>query len=174
MLAVPANISFQQAIELTQALVSRMEQGTLSDAEIAQTIAALVQTVDGARGFFVGYLTDDRSLADHPTEAVISALRTSPEVAADLLVKNLAMSTAVAITHRRNDNLDMAQGSDRVRSRTTALIQKLQLPEIEQKAKQLRAATETGGGEYEDFLNRWKYDTEQRLAIREAIEQVSG
>jgi hypothetical protein len=177
MLTVPVNISFQQAIELTQSLVSRMEQGTLSDAEIAQTIEALVQTVDGARGFFVGYLTDDpddRPLADHPSQAAINALRTSPEVVSDLLVKNLVMSTAMAITHRRNENPEMAAGSDRVRSRTTALIQQLQLPEIQQKATQLRAATETNEGVYKDFLNRWQYDAEQREAMREAIDRVIG
>lgn len=172
--SVPADISFQQAIELTQSLVSCLEQGTASDAEAARTIAALVQTVDGARGFFVGYLTDDRSLADHPSTAVVQALRTSPEVVSDLLVKNLAMSTAMAIAHRRNENLEMAAGSDRVRSRSAHLMMQLQLPEIEQKAQQLRAATESADGEYLDFLNRWKYDAEQREAIREAIDGVRG
>lgn len=171
---VPAPVSFQQAIALTQALASRMEQGTVSDAEITQTIADLVQTIDGARGFFVGYLSGDSAVADQPTAPVVQALRTSPQVVADLLVKNLAMSTATAMTHRRNQNSDMAAGSDRVQSRTAKLIQQLQLPEIQQKAIQLRDSAAGRDGVYQDFLQRWGYDTEQKAEIRAAIDRVMG
>ncbi|NJR39735.1 MAG: hypothetical protein HC781_14075 [Leptolyngbyaceae cyanobacterium CSU_1_4] len=165
-------ITFEQAIALTQTLLTQMEQ--LSEPEIQAAITTLVLTQDGARGFFVTYLTDDRPLADQPTNAVVKALQTSPALVAELLVKNLAMSTAIAIAHRRNSNEVMARGSDRVQRRTTALIQRVQMPEVAEKAAQLQASAETGGGEYESFLERWGYDTEQRQRIAQVMGEICG
>ncbi|HEY9696382.1 MAG TPA: hypothetical protein V6D10_03915 [Trichocoleus sp.] len=169
---VPADVTFEQAIVLTQSLLSQMEQGTISDTDLEQTIAALVQSMNGARGFFVTYLSDDRSLADQPTAAVVRALQTAPENVSELMVKNLVMSTAMAMTHRRNQNETMAQGSDRVRSRSIHLIQQLQLPELVEKAKQMQDSAATGSGAYQTFLDRWNYDAEQRQAMQGAIDQA--
>ncbi len=113
---VPESVTFQEAIALTQSLLSRIEAG-VSPAEIEAGIAELVKSENGARGFFVTYLTSDGNLADNPSPEVVRALQSSPEIVAELLVKNLAMSAAMAVTHRRNGLEEMAQGSDRVRSR---------------------------------------------------------
>lgn len=171
-LMVPEGITFQQAIEVTQVLMEQMEQGKLTEAEIASTIAQLVSSENGARGFFVTYLTDDRPFADQPSPSVVEALQSSPEVVSELLVKNLAMSTGMAITHRRNQNEAMAQGSDRVQRRTLQLIELTQLPEVAEKAKKLHESTVTGQGSYHLFLDRWGYDAEQRQAIQMAVKQV--
>lgn len=167
-------MTFEEAIALSQSLLGQMEQGELSDAELEQAIATLVRSENGARGFFVTYLTDERSLADQPSPAVIGALQSSPEIVSELLVKNLAMSSAMAIAHRRNENEAMAQGSDRVRCRTTALIQLLPIPAIAEKAQKLHQTIATGVGEYQSFLTRWNYDTEQKQVIEEAIEAAMG
>jgi len=171
-LEVPIAVSFEQAIALTQALLSQIDAGSLSEAEIAAVISALVQTENGARGFFVTYLTSASSLADSPSAAVVEALRSSPEIVAELLVKNLAMSTAQAIFHRRQQKEDMAKGSEQVRHRTLELIQLLDLPSIRDRAQQLIQTAKTGEGIYQAFLERWHYDTEQRQAICQALEQI--
>lgn len=163
-------LTFEEAIAQAQALLNQMEQGTLSEADVETAIAELVHTQNGARGFFVAYLTDERSLADTPSVAVLNALNSSPDIVADLLVKNLAMSAAMAITHRRNENEAMAQGSERVRSRATHLIQQLQLPILNEKARKLHQTIATGVGDYQAFLARWNYDTEQKQVIEDAIE----
>lgn len=168
-LSVPAAITFEQAIHLTHALLARMESGNLSETELESTLTDLVSSENGARGFFVTYLTNDRPFADHPSPAVVQALQTSPNIVAELLVKNVAMSTAMAITHRRNQNEAMSEGSDRVQRRTAQLIQLVQLPQVSQKAEQLQESAATGAGEYQGFLDRWKYDAEQRQAIQDAI-----
>jgi hypothetical protein len=80
-------------------------------------------------------------------------------------VKNLAMSTAMAIAHRRQGNEVMAAGSDRVQRRSRLHLERLGLAEVSQKAAQLQASAETGTGAYGEFLNRWGYDEEQRRAI---------
>jgi signal transduction histidine kinase len=170
--AVPEGVSFEQAIALTQALLDHTEQGHPAEAELGKTVADLVSSENGARGFFVTYLSDDRPLADAPTPAILAALQQSPSVVSPLLVKNLAMSTAMAIAHRRNQNEDLAQGSDRVRARTLGLIQALQLPQVQQEAKQLAHSIQTATGDYQAFLQRWQYDAEQKQAIYAALKQA--
>lgn len=171
-ISVPTDITFEQAIHLTHALLAEIEAGTLSEAEIQATLTELVRSENGARGFFVTYLTNDRSLSDHPTSAVVSALQSSPDIVAELLVKNIAMSTAMAITHRRNQNEEMAQGSDRVQRRTAQLAQLVQLPQISEKAAKLQASAAGETGDYQAFLDRWNYDAEQRQAIQAAVQRM--
>ncbi len=166
-LVVPDDVTFEQAIALTQSLLAAMEQGKLSESELSTLVTSLVSSENGARGFFVTYLTDDRPFADQPTEAIVQALRSSPEIVSELLVKNLAMSTAMAITHRRSQNEVMAQGSDRVQQRSFQLIQQTQLPEAGQNAQMLHESATTGTGSYHSFLDRWNYDAEQRQQIAE-------
>ncbi len=166
---VPDSLSFESAISVSQALLDEMEQGKLTEAEIEQAIAALVATENGARGFFVSYLTDARPLADQPTDPVLHALATSPTTVSPLLVKNLVMATAMAITHRRNQNQDLAKGSDQVKVRSLNLLQHLTFPELKQQAQEMAASLETGKGSYQNFLERWQYDTEQRQAMLQAL-----
>lgn len=169
---VPESVSFEEAIALTQRLLTDWEQQSLSPEQIQAIITQLVASQNGARGFFVTYLTDERSQFDAPTEAVLAALQTSPEIVAELLVKNLAMSTAMAMTHRRNHNEEMAQGSDRVQSRTAQLMQQLSVEPIQTKTEQLRQSV-LGEGPYQSFLKRWGYDAEQRQAIAAALQAIA-
>jgi hypothetical protein len=168
----PEGMTFEAAIATSQTLLDQMQQGQLFDTEVEAAIANLVATENGARGFFVTYLPIESLPTDQPSAPVIAALQTSPDIVAELLVKNLAMSSAMAVTHRRNEDEVMAQGSDRVRSRTIQLIQHLHLPAITEKAQQLHESVATGIGAYQAFLTRWGYDTEQRQVIQQAIEEV--
>jgi hypothetical protein len=174
LLNIPPTVSFEQAIALTESLLSQIEAGSLTEADIAAIISALVQTINGARGFFVTYLTSTSALADSPSATVVAALRSSPEIVSELLVKNLAMSTAQAIFHRRQQKEDMAEGSEQVRQRTTKLIQLVDLPSVRDRAQQLLETAKTGEGIYKGFLERWNYDTEQRQAICQALEPIRG
>jgi len=170
--SIPENVTFEQAIALTQSLLSRMEQEDISPSDIFATIEKLVNTLAGARGFFVSYLTDDRPFADRPCEQTLAALATSGEIVAELLVKNLAMSAAMELTHRRQDDRDMAKQSQRVRDRSSQLIASLDLPEFADKLPQLLTSVQTGSGTYQSFLDRWKYDSEQRQAIAQTVTKV--
>lgn len=166
---VPDGLSFEKAISVSQGLLDEMEQGNLTEAQIGEAIAALAAAENGARGFFVTYLSDPRSLSDQPSQAVLDALATSPTVVSPLLVKNLVMSTAMAITHRRNQNEDLAQGSDQVKARSLKLLQHLTFPELKQQAQDMVTSLETGKGHYQSFLERWQYDTEQRQAMLQVL-----
>lgn len=152
--------------------MSQMAAGELSSQETTDAIAQLVKTENGARGFFVTYLTSEGTLANTPSPEVIQALQSSPDTVAQLLVKNLAMSTAQALAHRRQGNEQMAQGSDQVRSRSLRLIEQINLSEVREIALALRESAVTGAGTYQTFLQTWGYDAEQRQLICQALDRV--
>lgn len=169
---IPEDITFEDAIAQTQSLIRQLSSGELSPVDAASAIAQLVQTQNGARGFFVTYLTAEDRLADTPAPEIIQALESAPDTVAELLVKNLAMSTGMAMTHRRNQNEEMAQGSDRVRRRTMHLIERVNLPQVQDKLVALRESAITGQGNYKTFLERWQYDAQQREMIRQTLDRV--
>lgn len=169
---IPETVTFEEALELTQSLMSQMAAGEISPPETEQAIAQLVKTKNGARGFFVTYLTSEGTLADNPSPEVIQALQSSSDIVPELLVKNLAMSSAAALKHRRNDDEETAQGSDQVRSRTTNLIKQVNMEQVQELAADLRESAVTGEGNYQAFLKRWQYDAEQREIITQVLEEL--
>ena len=162
------SITFENAIQQTQDLLSQIE--FLDTDTITQKITELVSTENGARGFFVTYLTSDLSYTEHPSLEVITALKTSPILVNELLVKNLAMSTAMVIYHRSQGDEENAQGSEKVQEKTGQLIKQLLSPALGKKLQQLATSLNTGQGEYQAFLERWGYDDCQRQAIAEIIQ----
>ncbi len=168
MATIPEPITFEQAISFTQSLLSEAHE--LSASEIAQ----LVKTENGARGFFVTYLTSDSALASRPTPEIIQALRSQKEIVSELLVKNLAMSTAQTLFHHRRQDEEMAQSSQRVQERTARLIKLVDLDLVYEKSQQLIETIKTSSGSYQAFLERWNYDFEQRQAINEAMQQLTN
>lgn len=169
---IPESVTFEDAIALTESIMAQIIEGTLSQTEIAEAITALVNTENGARGFFVTYLTSPGTLADYPLPEIIEGLRSSPDTVAEFLVKNLAMSSAMAITHRRNSEEEMARESDKVRSRTITIIEQVALPQVRELALALRESAITGEGSYKTFLERWQYDAQQREVICQAIDRL--
>jgi hypothetical protein len=165
-----SNITFEEAIAYTDSLLLRLD---LEEPQLQSKISALVQTPNGARGFFVCFLTGEWELADQPNAAVIRALQSAPQVISELLVKNLVMSTAMAITHRRAENIEQAEGSERVAKRTALLITKVNLEEVRIIASQIKNAALTSNGEYVGFLEKWGYDSEQKQAIINVLDKFT-
>lgn len=172
-LLVPGSIISEEELRsLTESLLSQMETGQYSEAEIEEAITAIVKTEKNTREFFITYLTDERSVADRPIPAVIRGLVSAPEIVAPVLVKNIVMSTAMVVHHRRNGDEEMAAKSQRVRSRATLLLQSLQLPISQELATQMRESLLTGEGPFQTFLQRWGYDDEQKQAMVEALQSL--
>ena len=163
------SISFPEAIATTQSLMTQIEAGKLTESEIETTVTSLVKSKQGARGFFVAYLTGDMTLADNPSVGIINALKSSPDLVGELLVKNVAMSTAMKVTHRRNQDEENAQSSERVSRRSANLIKQLNSDVITEELKKLQATLTTGEGSYQEFLQKWGYDAEQKKMIEQAI-----
>lgn len=155
------SISFEEAIAQTENLLQRSE---VTPSTLGQAVQELLATENGARGFFVTFLTGDWQLADHPSPEILQALEQAPPHTAELLVKNLVMSTAMAITHRRNGDSEMANSSDRVQQRCRYLLQQVHHPHTVSIMERML------NGEYESFYQKWGYDEEQRQAIAAALQ----
>ncbi len=166
---VPENISFPEAIALTQEILALDNP---APEVLSAAVTALVGTINGARGFFVTFLTGDNALADAATDPILSALKTAPVAVADLMVKNLAMGTVMELVHTHNGDLEQAAGSRRVKTRSLTLIPQLSLPELQQNLQQLLDSTTGKGGKYQDFLDRQGYDEQQRQAIAAVIQPL--
>ncbi len=162
-------LSFPQAIADTNSLITKIADKQLNETEIESEVAFFVSTIEGARGFFVAYLTSESSVTDNPSTGVIKGLQSSTEIVSNLLVKNLAMCTAVGLFHRRNDNLTAASGSDRVQRRTINLIQQLNSDLVVQKLQELAATLDNQSDIYQKFLASQKYNDEQKNEIRNVI-----
>lgn len=145
---------------------------TSLDAAVSQWVGQLVATLNGARGFFVVYLTDEGCLADRPYRGILAGLATVPDIVGDLLVKNLAMSTAMGIHHQRQGDAAIALKSQRVSCRSADLIHWLQFPDSRSQLTELLATLTQGEGSYQEFLERWGYDGEQKAAIAQVVQPL--
>jgi hypothetical protein len=117
----------------------------------------------------VSYLTDSRPLADNPSSSIFQALESSPEIVTELLVQNLAMSSAMVVHHQRNQDQKTALESERVRERTKKLIEKVNMESLADNIQQLYQAVTTGQGNYKEFLERRGYDRELLEAVEKTI-----
>jgi hypothetical protein len=167
-------IRFADAIELTQNFVTQLGNQQLQPAQITDFVAKLVATSEGARGFFVGYLTNEDSIVDDHHPGVLAGLATQRQLVSDLLVKNLAMSTAQELHFQRQHQPDMVANSQLVARRSQQLMGKLNWPELLERCQKLEQSAAHGNGEYAEFLTRWGYDREQRQAIQRIMNVVSS
>lgn len=162
-------LSFSQAIAATESLITKINANELSENEIKKVVSSILTTKNGGRGFFVAYLTSEQPLANNPSRGIIEGLSISIKISSELLVKNLAMSSAMVLTHRRNNDSHNAENSLRVARRTNNLIQKLNSNLIKTELEKLNRTINDETGEYQDFLTRWNYDFEQKQAIQQSI-----
>lgn len=171
-LSVQNNIKFDEAINLTQSFLIQLKKNEVTSSQILDFVSALIQTANGARGFFVTYLTAEDAICDEPQPEIITAIAAHPEIAADLLVKNIAMSTAQRLYHQRRNDSEMMLSSATVAARTTKIIQQLNLPQIQDMCRELVSTIRTGTGSYTEFLTRWGYDDEQKESIAQIVSQL--
>ena len=135
---------------------------------LAQQLASLLASSDGRRGFFVVALAGSSSLLDNPPTPIVEQLHHGGGVVVDLVVRNLAMGTAMALEHQRQGHGEQAKGSLQVQRRAQDLLAQLEPVVVRQRLDQLLAATE-GHGVDVAFLERWNYDDAQRQAIAQAV-----
>ena len=141
--------SFPQALAITGQWLELWENGELSDEVLADRVAELVVSRDGGRGFFAVSLAGDSPLLDRLPEPLVLALRAVGAPVVDLCLRNLAMSTAMALHHARSGDPQQQAGSERVASRCTELLRLLDPIQVKQRLETLWAAARAGesGGE---------------------------
>ncbi|MEB3266353.1 MAG: hypothetical protein VKN13_07055 [Cyanobacteriota bacterium] len=175
--------SFAEALEIAGQWIGLWEAGELSDEVLADRVAELVASRDGARGFFVVALAGEGPLMDRLPEPLLLALRQAGEPVVDLMVRNLAMSSAMVVAHGRSGNVEQQQGSERVQRRALELLRQLEPLAVKERLESLLAATTATPAPRDanaaavaadqTFLDRWSYDPDQRAAIGAAILAVA-
>jgi len=171
--ASPLEPSFQQAMEITAQWLGLWENGELSDEVLADRVAELVASRDGARGFFVVSLAGDCPLMDRLPEPLVLQLAAAGEGVVDLSARNLAMSTAMTLHHQRAGDAQQQAASERVAVRCTELLRLLPGAAVKQRLEILLAAAAQNQGEDVAFLERWGYDAQQKAAIAAAVDAVA-
>ena len=155
--------TFKEAMQASMLWCESWEKDEISDEVISDRIGELIKTVDGARGFFVISLSIDCPLMDRLPDALIFQLRSSGEIIVDLTVKNLAMSSAMVITHGQNNDIQEFQ-SERIKIRCIELLKILDSNKVKERLSNLLEATKGHGSDLK-FLQRWDYNDEQINAI---------
>jgi hypothetical protein len=178
---------FVESMQQSAAWLSSWDSGELSDEVLADRVAGLVTDRDGARGFFVVAMTSEIPLLDRQPEALLEALRQAGDAVVDLTVRNLVMSSAMAVHHARHDDRLQLEGSQRVQRRAWELLGVLQPEGVRQRLEPMLAASRLKAAHSEELpaaglqeavlddlamLGRWRYDQEQLVAITRALEQL--
>ncbi len=163
--------TFKEAMQASIIWCKSWENDEISDEVISDRIGDLIKTVEGARGFFVVSLSIDCPLMDRFPDALIFQLRSSGEIVVDLIVKNLAMSSAMIITHQKNKDPQRKQ-SERIRIRCIELLKLLDSTKVKKRLDVLLEATKGNGTDLK-FLEKWGYNDEQINAIAESIYEVA-
>ena len=163
--------TFKQAMEVTMLWCKSWENDEISDEVISDRIGELIKTLEGARGFFAVSLSLDCPLMDRFPDPLIFQLRSAGEIVVDLTVKNLAMSSAMIITHRMNKDPQGFQ-SERIKIRCIELLKLLDSTQVKKRLDVLLEATKGNGTDLK-FLKKWGYNNEQINAISESIYEVA-
>ena len=98
-------------MEITAAWLQQWDNEEISDEVLPDRIGEMVASRDGARGFFVVSLEGESVLMDRLPDAVVGQLRGAGAGVVDLSFRNLAMSTATAVHHRRTGDGAQQAGS---------------------------------------------------------------
>ena len=154
--------------------LGRWDAAEISDEVLADRVAQLLASRDGARGFFVVSLTSDSPLMDRLPEPLVEQMRHAGAALVDLTARNLAMSSAMALQHGRSGDAEQQGRSERIRERSSELLRQLQPQLVKQRLDVMLAAATTGSGPDQEFLQRWGYDPEQKGAIAAAVLAVAS
>lgn len=175
-----------RAAEILDAVYSN---DTDSDGTEVHNLDQFLVSPETIRAFFVAWLSDEWSLDNKPAERIFEILRnkdaTSAEVLAEILVKNLTMSSAMALRHQQDGKDDLAKGSQTVQNRTGLVMERLGKDKtstistcLQSKSKELLAAIESAKSDngkdmpFKDFLTRWNYDLKQLDAMEDSLNSV--
>tara|TARA_Y100001968_G_scaffold254149_1_gene239942 strand:+ start:1950 stop:2468 length:519 start_codon:yes stop_codon:yes gene_type:complete len=163
--------SFEQAMNAATLWCNAWEEGNLSDEVFADRIGELVDSKEGARGFFVISLSGDCPLMDRLPDPIIFQLRKAGDLVVEITVKNLVMSSAMIVEHKRNKNLNLLSGSKKISRRCIELLRLLEPNKVKTQLEIVLEGTK-GEGDFAPFLQRWKYDKEQLIEIARYINSV--
>jgi len=163
--------SFTQAINISVQWCKEWGEDLLSEEVLADRIAELTKTRNGLRGFFAYALSDkDCFLLDKLPFSLIYKLNEGGHAVTEIVVKNLIMSSAQIIIHRRDKNHEYEITSENISDRCKAILRLLETKSVTKSVNQvLRDLDDMGNS----FDNSVKYDSEQKELIKKQILDIA-
>ena len=163
--------SFTQAINISAQWCSEWGEDLLSEEVLADRIAELIKTKNGLRGFFAYALSDkDCCLLDKLPFSLIYKLNEGGDFVADIVVKNLIMSSAQIIIHRRDNNHEYEIISENISDRCKAILSLLETKSVTKSVNQVLKDLNNMGNSFDKAI---KYDSEQKEFIKKQILDIA-
>ena len=163
--------SFSQAINISAQWCREWGEDLLSEEVLADRIAELIKTRNGLRGFFAYALSDkDCFLLDKLPFSLIFKLNEAGASVAEIVLKNLIMSTAQVIIHRRGNNREYEVISENISDRCKGILRLLETKLVTKTVNQVIKDLDNMGN---SFDNSKKYDSEQKEFIKKQILNIA-
>ena len=163
--------SFTQAINISAQGCKEWGKDLLSEEVLADRVAELIKTKKGLRGFFAYALSDkDCLLLDKLPSSFIFKMNEGGDSVVEIIVKNLVMSSAQIIIHRRDNNPENETTSENISDRCKAILRLLETKSVTKSVNQVLKDLDNLGN---SFDNSVKYDSEQKEFIRKQILDIA-
>ena len=163
--------SFSQAINISALWCKEWGEDLLSEEVLADRISELIKTKNGLRGFFAYALSDrDCYLLDKLPSSIIFMLTKGGEEVVEILVKNLLMSSAQIIVHKREKNIEYKLTSEKISERCKGILRVLETKLVTTTINQIVKDLDNIGN---SFDNSTKYDDQQREFIKQQIYDIA-
>ena len=102
--------------------------------------------------------------------SLIYKLNEGGDAVADIVVKNLIMSSAQIIIHRRNNNHEYEITSENISNRCKAILRLLETKLVTKKINQALKDLDNMGNSFDNSI---KYDSEQKDFIKKQIFEIA-
>ena len=163
--------TFIQAINISAQWCKDWGEDLLSEEVLADRIAELIKTKKGLRGFFAYALSDKNCfLLDKLPSSLIFKLNEGGDAVVEIVVKNLIMSSAQIIIHRRENNHEYEITSENISERCKAILRLLETNSVTKNVNQVLKDLDNLGN---SFDNSKKYDQEQKEFIKKQILDIA-
>jgi len=164
-------VSFTHAINISAKWCKEWGEDLLSEEVLADRIAELIKTKNGLRGFFAYALSDkDCLLLDKLPFSLIFKLNEAGDTVVKIMVKNLIMSSAQIIFHRRDNNHEYEISSENISDRCKAILRLLETNLVTNTINQALRNLETMGNSFDNSI---KYDSEQKEFIKKQFLDIA-
>ena len=163
--------SFTQAINISAQWCKEWGEDLLSEEVLADRIAELIKTKNGIRGFFAYALSDkDCLLLDKLPFSLIFKLNEAGDTVVEIIVKNLMMSSAQIIIHRRDNNPEYEITSENISDRCKAILRLLETNLVTNTINQVLRNLDNMGNSFDYSI---KYDSEQKEFIKKQFLDIA-
>ena len=163
--------SFIQSINITKDWCKDWNDELLSDEVLADRINELLKTKNGIRGFFAYTLSDTNcTLLDKLPSALIFTFRDRGAYIVEITIKNLFMSSAQILNHKKDRNFEYAERSNNISDRCINLLKALDTKLVTGKINKMLSGIDNMGNSFDSEV---KYTAEQKDFIRDKVNEIA-